>query len=732
MNEIHPRQLHELIEDASKEVGLLWPLDRAVAVNPLLDRLDTDFLSAVGELEVRLGGSLWPLSLHLEEASRRGLIVDDAVPQEEHELVRLPTLFGRIAGVSREDNDRARSMVGHILLEAVTIGSDSNQTLRQSAASALRLESSWIDAPRPVRHAVARRIEEHDLGQIVQAFLGWSNHELTEEMARHFARLPGWAAWAKWNDVWARAPHDAGLSRQDFLLISLAVDLSLAESLDSSLPAAPVPLTAAIDEHLGVRRLLELDHAVHGEMLERLAPRPAPKVPLPRLQVVTCIDVRSEPLRHALERNPEVETFGFAGFFGVFATVHAAGERETYESLPVLAKPTDVITGGTEPTALDTSWVEAEGVLAELTHEPGSMFALAEATGFLTTPWMLARNLLPGVRVSTDHSAGTWQLSSRDRAQVAEGALRGMGLTKSFAQEILLLGHASSTVNNPHFATLECGACAGHGGGPNAAALAEVLNDREVRHELFQRGIAIPDDTRFLSGVHDTTLEEVVLHQVASEHVQQMIQRATNEVAAWRAGVGSDRGAKARRLLTRRSRDWAETRPEWGLANHVAFVVAPRSSIRGIDLHGQSFLHSYDPDADTDGVILRSIMTAPMVVAQWINASYYFSSVAPEVLGAGDKTLLNPVGDFAVIAGDDPDLRLGLPLQSVCDGQRPVHLPVRLLVAVEAPRDRLAEVVRNEPVVRQLADGEWIHLVCREGPEDEWSSWIPGGGWGKR
>ncbi|MDE3222535.1 MAG: DUF2309 family protein, partial [Acidobacteriota bacterium] len=136
-----------------------------------------------------------------------------------------------------------------------------------------------------------------------------------------------------------------------------------------------------------------------------------------------------------------------------------------------------------------------------------------------------------------------------------------------------------------------------------------------------------------------------------------------------------------------------------------------------------------DSVADVDGSILRSILSAPVVVAQWINAAYYFSTVAPDVLGAGDKTLLNPVGDFASIAGDDPDLKLGLPWQSVADGARPQHLPVRLLVAVEAPLTRTESIVRSEPVVRRLVEGRWIRLVGRDSATGDWHEWIAGTGW---
>ena len=320
-------------------------------------------------------------------------------------------------------------------------------------------------------------------------------------------------------------------------------------------------------------------------------------------------------------------------------------------------------------------------------------------------------------------------LEAEGIVDIAEGALRGMGLTTGFADEVLILGHRSTTANNPHFAALECGACAGHGGGPNAAALASVLNAPSVRGALGDRGIIIPSSTQFLSGEHDTTRQVVEVHGEASVELLALLEAASDTVACEQAGGRHRKVAGARRELDRRARDLAEVRPEWGLADHVSFVIAPRSSIRGADLRGRSFLHSYDPESDEHGAILGSILAAPMVVGQWINASYYFSSVAPEVLGAGDKTLLNQVGDFAVIQGEDPDLRMGVPWQSVTGGRRPVHLPIRLLVAVEAPLDRIVEAVRSADMPRRLVEGGWVRLVGRTGPQAPWHSWDPELGW---
>ncbi|WP_252371837.1 putative inorganic carbon transporter subunit DabA, partial [Pseudoalteromonas sp. S558] len=71
-----------------------------------------------------------------------------------------------------------------------------------------------------------------------------------------------------------------------------------------------------------------------------------------------------------------------------------------------------------------------------------------------------------------------------------------------------------------------------------------------------------------------------------------------------------------------RARDWSQVRPEWGLANNAAFIVAPRAWTRSINLQGRCFLHDYDWESDGDFSILELIMTAPMIFTHWINSQY--------------------------------------------------------------------------------------------------------------
>ncbi len=169
-----------------------------------------------------------------------------------------------------------------------------------------------------------------------------------------------------------------------------------------------------------------------------------------------------------------------------------------------------------------------------------------------------------------------------------------------------------------------------------------------------------------------------------------------------------------------RARDWAQVRPEWGLARNAAFVIGPRSLTAGLDLECRAFLHSYRTEADPDGSGLETILTAPLVVAEWINLQYYFSTVDPDLFGAGDKTLHNVVGLHGVQTGPGGDLRIGLPRQATFAGERPYHEPMRLLAVVEAPRDRIGAIIDRNAILREMLGGGWVAMCARSDPNEDW------------
>ncbi|HEX8553962.1 MAG TPA: putative inorganic carbon transporter subunit DabA, partial [Sphingomonas sp.] len=271
---------------------------------------------------------------------------------------------------------------------------------------------------------------------------------------------------------------------------------------------------------------------------------------------------------------------------------------------------------------------------------------------------------------------------------------------------------------NPHASALQCGACGGYSGEVNARLLAGLLNDAEVRAGLIARGIVIPATTAFVGALHDTTGDHVTLydrdqdlpaHAADLNHARGVLARA-GQVARIERAPRLPRAGGGHGVLAR-ARDWAETRPEWGLAGARAFIAAPRRRTLGRSLEGQAFLHDYDWREDTGFGVLELILTAPVVVASWISLQYYGSAVAPALFGGGNKLLHNVTGGFGVVEGNGGVLRGGLPWQSVHDGTALMHDPLRLAVCIEAPRDAIDAILERHDHVRALFDHRWLHLL---------------------
>ena len=493
----------------------------------------------------------------------------------------------------------------------------------------------------------------------------------------------------------------------------------------AALHSAPVTPTA---EHVVDAILQEAsERAAQRALAETLAgPGALATDSRPALQAAFCIDVRSEVFRRALESvNPDIQTLGFAGFFGLTASHRRFASDVQELRLPVLLNPgVTTRSGGPDDAEADLSArfkARAKRAWGRFKLAAVSSFAFVEATGPVYASKLVSDALGLHAKVAPNDPAPRLDpaLDLATRIKAAETVLRAMSLTTNFARLVLLAGHGANVVNNPHASGLHCGACGGYSGEVNARLLAALLNDAEVRAGLVPQGIEIPTDTLFLGALHDTTTDTFMLYaddQSSAPHHSDI-----RQAKIWLEAAGvMARSERALRLpraagegsLKRRSRDWAEVRPEWALAGCKAFIAAPRRRTAGKTLEGRAFLHDYDWKIDRDFGVLELILTAPVVVASWISLQYYGSTVVPNVFGGGNKLLHNVTGGIGVVEGNGGVMRAGLPWQSVHDGECYVHEPLRLSVCIEAPREAMTEILKRHEGVRALFDNRWLHLFA--------------------
>lgn len=458
-------------------------------------------------------------------------------------------------------------------------------------------------------------------------------------------------------------------------------------------------------------------------------------------QAIFCIDEREYSLRTYVESlDNHSETFGAPGFFGVEFYFHPANAKFYDKLCPAPVTPKYLI----KEVPKNNSHVhEKEIMYTKHSHKLVRGFLFSYLLGIPALGKLIANlinpSMSPAIADAFAHMDPAADLTVvhtgeqdtekglqigftvEEMADRVEKTLRCIGLTQNFSPLVYVIGHGSSSANNPHHGAHDCGACSGRPGLVNARVFAYMANYPPVRSLLKKRGLSIPSTTQFIGGMHDTAADEAKFYDEATlteknrqlhDKNKQLFENALDLDAKERSrrfmSIDTKQHIKKiRNDIKKRSVSYYEPRPELGHGTNALCVVGRRSLTKHLFLDRRAFLNSYDYTSDPEGALLLNVLTPLGVVCGGINLEYFFSRMDNYKLGAGTKLPHNVMGLVGVANSSDGDLRSGLPLQMI-----EVHDPVRLLMIVEHYPKVVKKVIHANPALYEWFANEWIHLVA--------------------
>ena len=486
-------------------------------------------------------------------------------------------------------------------------------------------------------------------------------------------------------------------------------------------------------------------------------------------QAVFCIDEREESFRRHLEEvEPACETLSTAGFFSVAMYHQGATDAHPRPLCPVAIRP-DHYVAEIEPDRDRLGGRSrrlqrrAAGFLGYNVHLGSRLpvrgavlmtifgwLALVPLVLRVVFPWLFARwtrvqettTAATQTRLQLDRNetappVGRYSgFTVREMAAIVRRVLEDLGIRDRLSTLVLIVGHGSISLNNPHESAHDCGACGGGRGGPNARAFAQMANDPRVRDLLSSEGLTIDAGTWFVAAQRNTCDNAVTFfdEDLIPGSCRPLFDRAKEAIETARRREAHERCRRfdavprwypplaALAHVEGRAADLAQPRPEYGHATNAFCIVGRRTRTRGLFLDRRAFLVSYDPIGDDSGDILARILAAVVPVAAGINLEYYFSYVDPAGYGCGTKLPHNVTSLLGVMDGAQSDLRTGLPWQMV-----EIHEPTRLTILVEADTNRLWRVVQANPDIERLVRNRWIWLAGLDPDSGAVSEWRPTG-----
>ena len=787
---VNSQSIMECFRAASKRLSPLWDVRDYVAVNPLFGYRDQPFLQAIDHVRHLSGAELLPesdhflkkflneeiiesdlnsaLSIHQAEhfGSKRKVesteelisFLRDSKSEEEIDSIQcLSDLYDRQNGThtSIEITDQVSKWAAAYFDEGQAVWRIPKENLRFFTwwKSLVKYDPSFNHSGlgfKDLIHGIPTS-PELAIEKLVERLLrrvDLTHSELTNYFQRLIFTTLGWCSYIQKFEFEAERKGDPSELKTiggliDILALRLSYDVALLnDGLDLkkfALQLRPKEKSDRLEKRY--IWLLASEIAYSRKIEDRIKSRRPVETQKNRLQaqMAFCIDVRSEILRRHIEsKSPNIQTIGFAGFFGVPISIQGLGHQNPDQQCPVLLNsnlivPEKSMASEEKIKRKISRTVKSIYLKRRIQSSTNSGFSFMETFGFSYIYKMISAslglsspNLTATARLSEEEAQSitleTSQIPLQSQVDLAYGALKNMGLTKNFSRYVFFFGHGSESANNPYSSALDCGACAGHNGHGNSKFLSLLLNNDSVREQLKGKGIDIPKDTLFVSGWHNTAIDALSMDGLDSLKVDKdfmeilkVLDEASDLTRRERFGhLPHSQGLSGGDLfneLNHRSRDWSEIRPEWGLARNASFIVAKRSLTRELNLDGRSFLHDYDASNDPDLSILELIMTAPMIVTNWINMQYYASAIDPIRFGAGNKVLNNVTGTIGCIQGNSGDLLGGLTEQSVRYRGDYFHEPLRLQVFIEAPSSSIDKIIEKHQMVKDLSQNGWLRLI---------------------
>ncbi|MVM37713.1 DUF2309 family protein [Spirosoma sp. HMF3257] len=461
-------------------------------------------------------------------------------------------------------------------------------------------------------------------------------------------------------------------------------------------------------------------------------------IALKSFQAMFCIDDRECSLRRYLEEfDPACETFGTPGFFGVDCFYQPEEGKYYTKICPVPISPRHLI-----KESESKSKRQQDLHFNKHAHSFHSGWLISQTLGFWAALRLFANifrpSMTPAAASSFKHMDNLSRLTIEntnladrenglqigytidEMAVRVEGLLKSIGLVENFASIVYIVGHGASSVNNPHYAAYDCGACSGRAGSVNARAMSYMANHPQVRAILRSKGVDIPATTQFIGALHDTTRDEVAFFDEASLSPENL-EKHKAAIATFAEALDYNAKERSRRFesidsklspkrihekIRERSVSLFEPRPELNHATNALTIIGRRSLTKSLFLDRRSFLNSYDYQVDPEGKYLFTILKAAAPVTGGINLEYFFSRVDNQQLGAGTKLPHNVMGLIGVANGMDGDLRPGLPSQMI-----EVHDPIRMFFIIEHFPDIVLKVIQELYATYEWFINEWVHLM---------------------